>query len=218
MTIAAYNDLKTKAASWLRRSGNATYVAEVPDLITFAEGPLNTELGPVETESTLTGVVGSRSLNISSLTILEPIALFLTPSTGADEIKLDQQSPHDMNFGANNAEPTQWTYDSDDALKLDYPCALAYSFRFRFKGKFALSASSTTNWLLENRPDVYLAATLGWGTAYLENFSGSATWQAYLAREIPKVRSMLEKQRRGTLKVDPSLLMGSGRAYNIFTD
>lgn len=218
MSIAAYNDLKTKAASWMRRSGNAVYVAEVPDIITFCEGKLNTELGPVETEATLTGTVGSRSLDISALTILEPIALFLTPATGIDEIKLVKQSPHDLNFGATNAEPQQWSYDSDSAIKLDRPCQETYLFRFRYKGAFRLSDSATTNWLLETRPDVYLAATLGWGSAYLENFQNSGVWQSYLEREIPKVRRMLEKQRRGTLRVDPSLMMTSGTVYNVETD
>lgn len=218
MAIAAYSDLKTKAASWLRRSGNSTYVSEVPDLITFCEGKLNTELGPVETEATLTGTIGSRSLDISSLTVLEPLALFLTPGTGIDEIKLDQQSPHDLNFAATSAEPNQWSYDSNSTIKLDSPCLEAYSFRFRYKGAFHLSDSTTTNWLLETRPDVYLAAALGWGSAYLENFQNSAVWQAYLDRELPKVRRMLEKQRRGTLRVDPALLVTSGTVYNIETD
>lgn len=218
MSIAAYTDLKTKAASWLRRSGNATYVAEVPDLIRLGEAQLNTELGPVETEATLTGTVASRVLDISALDIFQPIALFLTPTTGADEIKLDQQSPHALNFAAYEGEPAQWSYDSDSAIKLDKICSSAYSFRFRYKGEFHLSDSTTTNWLLEKRPDVYLAATLGWGSAYLEGFNGAATWQAFLAREIPKVRGILAKQKRGTLRVEPSLLMGSTSACNVFTD
>lgn len=218
MTLAAYSDLKTKAASWLRRSGNATFVAEVPDMITLAEAKLNTELGPVETEATLTGTVNSRSLSISALTILEPIALFLTPSSGVDEVKLDQQSPHDLNFGASQAEPKQWSYDSDDALKLDYLCDQAYSFRFRYKGEFHLSDSATTNWLLEKRPDVYLAATLGWGSAYLENFAGAGVWNSFLDAEIPKVVSVLAKQKRGTLRIDPTFLVGSRGGYNIQTD
>jgi hypothetical protein len=218
MAIAVYNDLKTKAASWLRRSGNATYVAEVPDMITLAEGRLNAELGPLETNVTLTGSVGSRSLDISSYTIVEPIALWITPASGDDEDRLDQQSPANMNYLGSNGRPRQWAYDSEDAIKLDCPCDTAYSFRFRHRGRFALSASSTTNWLLENRPDVYLAAALGWGSAYLENFKGAATWMAFLDTEIPKVAHTLAKGRKGTLTVDPALgMIGHVPRFNYTT-
>jgi hypothetical protein len=218
MAIAVYNDLKTKAASWLRRSGNSTYVAEVPDMITLAEARLNAEIGPVETNGTLTGVVSSRSLDTSALTIVEPIALWITPGSGEDEDKLQQQSPANLNYLGTNGRPAQWAYDSEDALKLDCPCDTAYSFRFRYRGRFALSASATSNWLLENRPDVYLAATLGWGSAYLENFERASQWTTFLDRELPKVLHTLAKGRKGTLRVDPGLAdIGRRSSFNYTT-
>ena len=218
MSIAAYSDLKTKAASWLRRSGNSTFVAEVPDMITLGEAQLNAELGPVETNQTLTGTVSSRSLDTSALTIVEPIALFISPSSTDDEIRLDPQSPENMPYLATNGRPREWAYESEDAIKLDRPCDTAYSFRFRYRGRFALSDSATTNWLLENRPDVYLAATLGWGSAYLENFQRAAQWTAFLGAELPKVKHTLAKGRKGTLKVDPAIgSIGHGAIFNFTT-
>jgi len=217
MAIAVYNDLKTKAASWLRRSGNSTFVAEVPDMITLAEARLNAELGPLESNETLTGSVGSRSLSLTSLTIVEPIALWITETSGGDEDRLDQQSPANMSYRGSNGRPLEWAYDSEDAIKLDCPCDTAYSFRFRYRGKFVLSDSSTSNWLLENRPDVYLAATLGWGSAYLENFNRAAQWNSFLEAEIHKVRSTLAKGRKGTLRVDPAIGQIGHRAHFDYT-
>jgi hypothetical protein len=84
MAIATYSDLKTKVASWGRRAGNATFVAEVPDIITLAEARLNRELPAVETDQTLTGTIGSRRIDISAYAVVEPIALWLA-ETGLDE-------------------------------------------------------------------------------------------------------------------------------------
>lgn len=218
MTIAAYADLKTKVASWLRRAGNTTFVAEVPDIITFGEGRLNTELGAIETNVTLTGSVGSRSLDLTALTIVEPIALWLTPGTSQNETRLDVQSPELMSYAAANGEPRGWAYDSEDAIKLDRPCDAAYSFRFRYRGRFALSAASTSNWLLENRPDIYLAASLMWGAGYLQSWPNAAVWQNLLDRDLPKVAHALARGRRGTLALDPVLAIGGRSGYNITYD
>lgn len=215
MAIAAYTDLKTKAASWLRRAGNTAYVAEVPDFITLAEAKLNRELGPVEVNATLTGTVGSRELDISSLSIVEPVALFMSDT---DEDRLDQQSPANMAYVTDNGRPTQWAYDSEDAIQLDRPCDSAYAFRFRYRQRFALSDSVTTNWLLENHPDIYLAATLMWGAGYLESWTNGATWKAILDTELPKVAHTLAKGRKGTLRPDNAVAaIGRRGSYNYST-
>jgi len=220
MAIATYADLKTKVASWGRRSGNSTFVSEVPDIITIAEAKLNRELGPVETNATRTGTVGSRNIDISALSIVEPISLWLTPHTDADEIQLDQVSPHDMPYRAANGEPRLWVVDSLSTIKLDCPCQLAYSFRFRFRGPFNLAdgADGDSNWLLDNHPDIYLAAALMWGAGYREDWANGAAFKQVLDVELPKVKSTLAKRRRATQKVDPSFLMSTAPGYNIFTD
>lgn len=217
MAISNYSDLKTKAASWLRRAGNTTYVAEVPDFITLAEARLNAELGPLETNVSLTGTVGSRALDISP-TIVEPIALWITPVPGNDEDRLQQQSPANMNYVGSSGRPQQWAYDSEETIMLDRPCDSPYAFRFRHRGKFALSDVSPSNWLLENRPDIYLAATLMWGAGYLESWANGATWKGLLDSELPKVAHTLAKGRKGTLMVDPALGdIGRRRPFNYAT-
>lgn len=215
MSISSYTDLKTKAASWVRRAGVATYVNEVADFVTLAEARLNAELGPLETNVTLTGTVGSRALDISSYTIVEPIALWLA-QTGDDERRLEPQSPANLTYATSNGAPTQWAYEGD-TINLDCPLDTAYPFRFRYRGRFALSDSSTTNWLLENRPDIYLAATLMWGAGYLESWQNGAVWKALLDEELPKVAHTLAKGRKGTLRPDPALV-ANGRNMLTLTD
>lgn len=217
MTIASYSDLKTKAASWVRRAGLASFVAEVPDHIALAEARLNAELGPLETNVSLTGSIGSRSIDISAYTIVEPIALWIAP-TGDDEQRLQPQSPANLSFLVTSARPKQWAYDSD-SIVFDCPLDTAYPFRFRHRGRFALSDSSTTNWLLESRPDIYLAATLMWGAGYLESWTNGQVWKQLLDEELPKVKHTLAKGRKGTLRVDAALIRNAGPlSLNEFTN
>lgn len=206
MTIRSYTDLKTKAASWLRRSGNTAYVAEVPDFITLAEARLNRELGPVETDASRTGTIDSRAISISALSVVEPIALWVSDPGGGPEREVQKQAPANMAYIDSSGRPSQWCMDSTTNIKLDRPCDIAYSFRFRFRERFALSDSVTTNWLLENHPDVYLAATLMWGAGYLESWNNGGTFKAMLDEGLRSVQRTLSRQRRGTLRVDPALM------------
>jgi hypothetical protein len=217
MTITSRSDLLTKGASWLRRSGNATFVAELPDALTLAEGRLNRELGPVETNASLTGAVDSRSLDTSALSMVEPVALFMAASGSEDEVKLQPQGPANMAYVDTSGQPRQWTLDSDDAIKLDRPCDSAYAFRFRYRQRFALTSLVTTNWLLENHPDIYLAALLMWGCGYLESWSNGSVWKGILDTELPKVAHTLAKGRKGTLRVDPGLADIGRRSHFNYT-
>jgi hypothetical protein len=205
MAIASRSDLLTKGASWLRRAGNATFVAELPDALTIAEGRLNRELGPVETDASLTGTVDSRSLDISALSIVEPISLFYAAASSEDETRINPQAPANMAYIDTSGRPTEWAYLSEDAIKLNRPCDQAYSFRFHYRQRFALTDSVTTNWLLEKHPDIYLAALLMWGCGYLESWNNGSIWKGILDTELPKVAHTLAKGRKGTLTVDPAL-------------
>jgi|GEM_PF-1742559 len=221
MALATKADLATKAASWLRRAGSPTYVAEVADFIALAEAKLNRLLGPAETDAALTGVVGSRQIDISAIAMVEPIALWFTPEGGGDEDEVTMQSADNMAFVDGAGAPTMFTVDSQTALKLDRTCDQVYGFRFRFQQRFALTDDNSTNWLLQNHPDVYLAATLMWGAGYLEAWANGQVWKSILAESVPEVANILAAGRRGMLRVDSGLQQmasGSRRGYNIFGD
>ena len=202
MSLANYSDLTTSVASWLERSD---MTAVIVDCVTLAEARLNRELGPVETDGSLTGVVDSRSLDISALSIVEPLELWVADSGSEDEREVQQQSSATMAYADTSGPPSQWVMASTSALKLDRPCDQAYAFRFHYRQRFALSDSATTNWLLTNHPDIYLAACLMWGAGYQESFPNGAVWKSILDEELPRVAHTLAKQRKGTLRVDPGL-------------
>jgi hypothetical protein len=203
MAIANKADLQTKAASWLRRSGNATFVAEVPDFITIAEGKLNRELGPVLTDTTLTGTAASRVIDISALSVVRPVALFLA-ETGSDEREVQFKADGTFPYLTTSGRPSFVAIDGTN-LNFDCPLSAAYPFRFRHQERFSLSISSSTNWLLTNHPDVYLAAVLMWGAGYLESWENGAVWKSTLDEGIRSVKSEIAQKKRSVLTVDPGL-------------
>lgn len=201
MALANYTDLKNAVANWMARSDLS---GEAADFIKLAEAHLNRELPAVETDATLTGTASSRRIDISAQSMERPIALFLVdPSTG-DELPLTQKTDGTFPYSATATRPSLWAIDGTN---IDFDCLLdqAYSFRFRFRQKFALSDSATTNWLLTNHPDVYLAGVLIWGGVFTQNSQFSATFSAILETGIPSVKSAIAQSKRGVATVDPAL-------------
>ncbi len=216
MAIGTFSELKTAIATWARRTTDADYVTRTADFISLAEARLNRELGPVETDATLTGSVGSRALDISALSMVEPIALWITEASGGNERELQPQYAGQMPYRSGNGLPAMWTVDNQASIDLDCPCDVAYAFRFRYRQRFALSDSATTNWLLTQHPDIYLAASMMWGGGYKEDMANAAMWNMILDRDLKDVKHTLGKAKRGTLRIDPA--MQRRRSYNIFRD
>lgn len=208
MPLSNYTELQAAVLDWMERSGQT---GQVPDWITLAEARLNRELGPVETNAALTGSVGDRSLSISGLAMVEPVALWIADPGSEDEQRIDPVAPANMAYIDTTGRPTQWCVDSEANIKLNRPCDVAYAFRFRYRERFAL-ATSATNWLLTNHPDVYLAASIVWGNAYNQDAGAASAWKTILDEAIPSIRSTIAKSRKGTLKVDPAL---TGRGGSI---
>jgi hypothetical protein len=215
MALSTYAELKASIASWMERSDMTTVIV---DCVTLAEARLNRELGPVETDGALTGTVDSRSLDISALSIVEPIELWVANSGSEDERELQSQSASTMAYADTSGPPQQWVMATTSALKLDRPCDQAYAFRFHYRQRFALSDSATTNWLLTNHADIYLAACLMWGAGYQESFANGSVWKSILDEQVPAVARTLAKQRKGTLRVDPGLAaLGRRSTFNYTT-
>lgn len=201
MAISTYSELKTEITDFMERediSGKAEVVVKL------AEARLNRKLESVEADVTLTGTVNSRSIDISSYSVIEGIALFLLDDDG-DEIELTKRPEGTFPQTADTGEPEIWALDGDN---IDFDCKLdeAYTFRFRYVGRFALSDAAPTNDLLTNHPDVYLAACVVWGGMYTQNADMVVGYKALLDEFIRETQVHLSKRKRGVLTVDPAIL------------
>ncbi|WP_336057368.1 phage adaptor protein [Nitratireductor sp. CH_MIT9313-5] len=209
MPITTYSELQTAVSNWMARSDVS---GEAEDFISLAEAHLNREISAVETDATITGTTGSRSIDISSLSLKTPIALFLVDPSSSDEVMLTQKADGTFPYRDTAGEPRYWAIDGDN-IDFDCPLDVAYSFRLRYSQKFALSDAAPTNWLLTNHPDVYLAATLIWGGVFVQDDTLAQRFNAVLDRGIAAVQSEIAQKKRGTLVMDPMLQQVGWRPF-----
>lgn len=208
MTISTYSELKTALQNFAYRN-DTDYTDRSAEFIALAEASLNRELDAVETDASLTGVVDSRELDLSALAITSPIALFILDSAG-NETEMTEKTDGDFAYSTMSSVPRFWALDGDH-IDFDCPLDSAYDFRLRYIERFALSDASPTNWLLTNHPDVYLAACMVWGCAFLQAFTGDGganvqNYNTLLTDGLMRVKRLIARNRTGTLSVDPALL------------
>ncbi len=212
MSITNYSELKAAITDWMARtelSGNAA------DFVTLAEARLNRLLDPVGTTATLTGVIGSATLDISALTVQEPQNLYV--SQGESEYYVTPRALGTYSTTTIEGMPTVWAIEGT-TITLDRPCSEAYSFRFVYLGRFALSDVAPTNEFLTNNPDLYLAASLVWGSAYIKDVPALSAWKQLLDEFTAEVAHENAQKKRSQLTVDPALgLIGRAR-YSVRID
>ena len=216
MPITNFTELQAAAANWQARSDLTT---TLPDAISLAEARLNRDLGEVLATTPLTGILNNRSIDITALSVAEPITLYLTLATGVSEQEMLKRADGDFPYAATSGVPNIWAMAGTN-LVFDCPLLSAYTFRFHYRQRFSLSVAAPTNWLLTNHPDIYLAATLIWGGLFTSDDKRMVTYAAVLAEGIPSLKAYISRQNRSTMTADPSLLaMANGRrsTFNIVT-
>lgn len=204
MAISTYSELKTAIADWMARSDVSGSAA---DFITLGEARLNRLLEVVGTTTTLTGVVGSAQIDISALSIVEPQDLYVTAHSV--EYFVAPRALGTFTIEETSGQPGLWAIEGSN-IKFDRACDEAYSFRFIYQGRFALSDAAPTNEFLTNNPDLYLAASIVWGAAYIKDLPAAAMWRQMLDEFTVEVRNTIAQKKRSQLTVDPGLA-GIGR-------
>lgn len=213
MALSNYSDLQASALDWMERAGQTGKTA---DWVKLAEAKLNRKLGAVEVEATLTGTPSSRTIDITSLSMVEPIALFIAP-TGENEREIQPQANGTYPLiDVTEASPRIYSVIGTN-LQFDRILDQAYPFRFVFNQYLNLAAT-TTNWLLTNHPDAYLAATLMWGAGYNEDWQNGPVWKAMLDEAIPEIQHTIAQNKRGMLRVDRAITMVNRRWFYGNTD
>lgn len=206
MPLSNYTELQASALDWMTRAGQT---GQVVDWIALAEARLNRQLGAVETDAAITGVSGSRTIDISSISMVQPIALYLA-EVGSDEVFVTPKADGTFPYLDDTGRPRVWALDGAN-IDFDRVLDAAYPFRLRYRQRFNL-ATSPTNWLLTNHPDVYLAATLMWGAGYNEDWSNGSIWKGILEQAIPEIKNTIAQSKRSVSTVDRGLAL-VGRSW-----
>lgn len=204
MEISTYAELQTAVQDFMDRND---IVGNVPLFISLAEARLNRLLPMVETDVILTGTSGSREIDVSALKIVAPIVLKLIDFDR--EYDFTPRPPGAFNNIDITGYPHFWSLDNDK-IKMDRLLDQPYRFRFRYQGRFGLSDTVTANKLLLDHPDVYLAATLVWGGAFVRDPQLAAPYQSLVNEFIEETKLQINRAKQAVLTVDP-MFTSAGR-------
>lgn len=185
MAFDSYSSLKRSIYSWLHRSDLDDVI---PDLVTLAEVDFNRNLRINAMETSVTGTVTADSIPIPS-DLIDLKRLFLT--VAGSEIDLLYASNQQVGLFAGSSSIPQFYTEQGNQYVLGPEPDGQYSYTMLYYKKIdALSDSVTTNWLLQNAPDLYLFGALLKAAPFINDDERIATWQAFYERAKDEIQKM----------------------------
>lgn len=216
--LATYADLQAAVASYCFERSDLP----VAVLIQLAEAEMRADTGlklrVEEFDQSLTGVQGSRFIALP-VAYQRAITLWRLLSDGRRDEPMALVPAANLNTLTTPGIPLYWAVD-DANIAFERPLDAAYSFDFRMQGILpALSVSNTTNWLLTNYPQVYLAAAMVQAARWLQDPDQEGRWtNAYQNGQEMVSRAETKARGNPTLRVDNALLpYGRTGRFNIYT-
>jgi len=210
----SYSTLQTWLLDWLDRDTSVPVV----DFIALAEGEMNSRL---RLRHNTTTASLSLSSGTSSITLpsdyLELLSLSWTdgadPPRNRDRAFVDNLA-QDTTVG--RARPAFYSINAT-TLNFERPADATYSLFFRYFQRWNI-ASTDTNWLLINKPAIYLGLCLRRASRYLTDPAAADVWSQEAERDIIMLinEDARERAKGLTARVDQALTR-PGR-YDILSD
>ena len=212
MALDSYSALQTSIGSFLNRSDMATIA---PDFITMAEAQINRRLikdGPVRqmmgrsdatinTEFTAIpdDFMGMRAIVLDGVTYnLE----FCEPEKLAElKVNYQGQGGDPSHYSIVGGQIQLWPWGGGGS----YDAEITYWKRIP-----ALSDSATTNWLLDEHPDIYLYTSLIQSAPYLKDDNRLVVWANMAAQAIA---DLIGADKVSRLAPQQAVPIPSGGAY-----
>jgi len=204
MAITNYTNLQSTIADYLNRSDLTSII---PVFVQLAEAQMNRDIRHYEMEARSTGVqdAGDEYMQVPS-TWLENIRAHVQ-GTGTTPLDLiSRAAMADKRAGAEDMAGRPEYYCMADGQFQLYPTPDSeYTIELLFYEKIPDLASNSTNWLLEEAPDVYLYGSLIHSAPYLQEDERAMVWAQMYATAVQRLNESSEKARMSgsglTLKV-----------------
>lgn len=204
MTITNYSTLQSTIADYLNRSD---LTAVIPTFIQLAESQINRDIRHYEMEarSNAQQDAGDEYMQTPA-NWLENIRAHVT-GTGTSPLDLiSRQAMADKRAGAEDTTGRPQYYAMADGQFQLYPTPDAqYTIELLFYEKIPALASNTTNWLVEEYPDIYLYGSLIHSAPYLQEDARTTVWAQMYAAAVLRLNESSDNARYSgsglTLKV-----------------
>jgi hypothetical protein len=174
MAVTTYDGLKDSIASWLARVADTQITGNAADFITLAEAHLNRNLRVRQMESVQTFTTSSGIANVSDDYLAWKRLTYLATPRNSIAYR------HPSVFEAMHPEvvegvPVSFTIEGNSIKIRPYNDDTDFEFLY-YEKIAALDDDNTTNWVLTEHPDLYLAAALAEANAFLLNPEHATLW------------------------------------------
>lgn len=204
MTITNYTNLQSTVADFLNRSD---LTSVIPTFVQLAEAQMNRDIRHHEMEVRSTGVqdAGDEYMQIPA-DWLENIRLHVQGAGTSPLNLISRASMADKRAGKEDTTGRPEYYCMADGQFQLYPTPDAeYTIELLYYQKIPALASNSTNWLIEDHPDVYLYGSLLHSAPYLQEDARAVVWTQLYAAAAQRVNQSSEQARMSgsglTLKV-----------------
>ena len=193
-----YTDLQANIAIYMHRTDLGSFI---PTAIQLAEGYLFREISPPEIETVVSGTTVSgyavlpadfgtlQKLTVTANGATRNVEYLNLPIVGTEV----------------DASPGYYTFEAGKLRIYGTSTGQAYTLHY-LPGMGALSNTNTSNWLLENAPDLYLYASCLECAKYTRDDQEGIKLQTIVTAMTDSVRRMAERKgipASGPLKIQP---------------
>ena len=186
MSITTYTELKSAVADFLNRQDLAS---AIPTFISLAESSFNRDIRHWRMDVRTSITLDAQFVDLPS-GWLETVKIVNSTGEGPQELELIPLAEMDeRRFASNNTAGAPRFYAINGGKIELYPTpSEAFTASITYVQKpTALSTSNTSNWLLENFPDVYLYGSLAHSAPYLQEDSRLGVWAALYQQALSAI-------------------------------
>ena len=187
MAITTYSELQTAISNWLDRPDLASII---PDFIALAEAKFNRRLRTMEMENRATTetIAGQTfySLPDDALAITN-IQLNTDPKTVLERYTKEQI---DREYATGTGQPRVFTLNANQIELAPSPDS-NYELEISYYEEIpALSDENTTNWLLDQAPDLYLYGAMMEAAPYIKDTNAMTVWTQKYEATLQRIMDM----------------------------
>lgn len=181
--ITNYTTLQAAITNWLHRNDLTTVI---PDFISLAESRINRLLSArgTEIDAVLTATAGSAFIDLPA-DFGSSIALWF--ESVSPRRLLIFKTPSELDYVAVESVPNYWAVNGSQ-IQLDRLASEAYSLRLRYLQNLAI-ASTDTNYVLTNYPDIYLYGALIESAGFIGDDNRIGVWQQKFEQALIEAQS-----------------------------
>jgi len=203
MALTTYDELKDSIADFLNRDD---LTSVIPDFITLAEADMNRGLRHWRQEKRSTAELDTQYSAIPA-DFMEAIRFYITSNDTSPLELISQSEMVDRRYrsGDTSGKPAYYAVTAGEIEVYPTPDGTYDAELYYYSRITALSASNTSNWVLEYFADAYLYGALVHSAPYLKDDERAQVWASLYANAISAINAESEKSKFG----------GSGRRMRI---